>query len=317
MRIRFGYVSQALSLWDSSASRTMTYTSWGKLDEKERKEKLLRITKINFENTKRMIYFNIAHGIPLYRMSSSVVPLATHPEAGWDFVKPYKKLLKEIGTLVKKHGIRTSLHPNQYTLFTSDRKHVTENAVKDMQYHYDIFKAMGLEDEAVINIHVGGAYGDKETALKRFDQNFPLIPEEIRKITTLENDDKTYTTEETLRVCQKHNVKMVFDYHHHLANLSETPIEKLLPEIYKTWSNSKLVPKLHMSSPKSEKMYRAHSDYIDIEYFEPLLKLLKELGEDVDIMIEAKAKDKAVLKLMDELEKKRGIKRVAGGVIEL
>jgi UV DNA damage endonuclease len=317
MRIRFGYVSQALSLWNSSASRTMTYTNWAKQDEKERKEKLLKITKNNFEKTKRMVHFNIAHGIPLYRMSSSVVPLATHPEAGWDFVNPYKQLLQEIGTLVKKHGIRTSLHPNQYTLFTSDRKHVTENAIKDMQYHYDIFKAMGLENEAVINIHVGGAYGDKEKAIKRFDKNFPLIPEEVRKITTLENDDKTYTTEETLQVCQKHGVKMVFDYHHHLANLGDKPLEELLPLVFDTWSQSHLPPKLHMSSPKSEKMYRAHSDYIDLEYFEPLLKLLKELGKDVDIMIEAKAKDKAVLALMDQLEKKRGIKRIDGGVIEI
>jgi UV DNA damage endonuclease len=317
MRIRFGYVSQALSLWDSSASKTMTFASWSKLESEERTEKLLRITKINFENTKRMIHYNIAHGIPLYRMSSSVVPLATHPEAGWDFTTPYKALLKEIGALIKTHNIRTSLHPNQFTLFTSERKSVTDNAIKDLQYHYDIFKAMGIEDDAVINIHVGGAYGDKEKALKRFDKNFKRIPKEIRKVVTLENDDKTYTTEETLQVCQKHKVKMVFDYHHHLANLSDTPLEQLLPEIYETWSQSHLIPKLHMSSPKSEKMYRAHSDYIDIEYFEPLLKVLKEIGKDVDIMIEAKAKDKAVLKLMDELEKKRGIKRVAGGIIEI
>jgi UV DNA damage endonuclease len=317
MRIRFGYVSQALSLWDSSASKTMTFASWSKLEREERIEKLLRITKTNFENTKRMVHYNIAHGIPLYRMSSSVVPLATHPEAGWDFTTPYKTLLQEIGVLIKTHNIRTSLHPNQFTLFTSDRKSVTDNAIKDLQYHYDIFKAMGIEDDAVINIHVGGAYGDKEKALKRFDKNFRRIPKEIRKVVTLENDDKTYTTEETLRVCQKHKVKMVFDYHHHLANLCETPLEQLLPEIYETWSQSHLLPKLHMSSPKSEKMYRAHSDYIDIEYFEPLLKVLKEIGKDVDIMIEAKAKDKAVLKLMDELEKKRGIKRVAGGIIEI
>jgi UV DNA damage endonuclease len=317
VRIRFGYVSQAISLWDASASKTMTYTSWSKLPVDERTEKLLKITKTNFINTKRMIHYNIAHGIPLYRMSSSVVPLSTHPEAGWNFVLPYKSLLKEIGDLVKANNIRTSLHPNQYTLFTSERNQVTENAVKDMQYHYDIFKAMGLEKDTVINIHVGGAYGDKETALQRFDKNFPKIPDEIREITTLENDDKTYTTEETLKVCQKHGVKMVFDYHHHMANPCETPLIELLPNIYDTWRHSKYVPKLHLSSPKSEKMYRAHSDYVDIEYFEPLLKLLKELGQDVDIMIEAKAKDKAVLKLMDELEKKRGIKRVAGGVIEL
>jgi UV DNA damage endonuclease len=317
MRIRFGYVSQALSLWDSSASKTMTFARWSKLPEEERKEKLLQITKINFTNTKRMIHYNIAHGIPLYRMSSSVVPLATHPEAGWDFITPYRPLLEEIGTLVKKNNIRTSLHPNQFTLFTSDRDKVTDNAVKDLQYHYDIFKAMKLEENAVINIHVGGAYGDKEKAIKRFDENFLKIPKEIVKVITLENDDKTYTTEETLRVCQKQGVKMVFDYHHHMANPCETPLEKLLPEIYETWSSSPYVPKLHMSSPRSEKMYRAHSEYVDLEYFEPLLKVLKELGQDVDIMIEAKGKDKAVLKLMDQLEKKRGIKRIAGGIIEL
>ncbi|APH03342.1 UV DNA damage repair endonuclease UvsE [Bacillus weihaiensis] len=317
MIIRFGYVSHALSLWDCSPAKTLTFTRWQKLDKEERKAQLLHVTRQNLEHTLRMIHYNIAHEIYLYRFSSSIVPLATHPEVMWDYRTPFKELFTEIGQLVKKHKLRTSFHPNQFTLFTSDKKHITENAVGDMNYHFDMLDAMGLSDEGIINIHVGGAYGNKQKATERFHENIKKLPSRIKKRMTLENDDKTYTTTETLAVCEKENITLLFDYHHYMANHEEDEkIEELLPKVFKTWDWVNLRPKIHVSSPKSEKEFRSHADNVDVQFLMPLLTYLKELNMDIDFMIEAKQKDRAALKLCEDIAKIRGVKRTGGATIE-
>ncbi|MDL4840374.1 UV DNA damage repair endonuclease UvsE [Aquibacillus rhizosphaerae] len=317
MILRFGYVSTALSLWEVSPSRTITFTNWKKKDKDNRKEKLYHATEQNLKNTIRMLHFNIAHGIDVYRMSSSLVPLATHPEVKWDYLTPFDHLFKEIGALVHKYKLRVSFHPNQFTLFTSSKNHVTENAIIDMTYHYEMLEAMGLHKDASINIHVGGAYGNKQAAIAKFNENFMKLGKDIRMQTTLENDDKTYTAEETLRVCEAHGVPFVFDYHHHWVNLSEKPFEDLLPRIFATWEGTGRLPKFHLSSPRSEKMIRAHAYHVDMDFAMPFIKALKDYGKSADIMIEAKAKDKAALKLVENLAKIRKFKRINGGAIEV
>jgi len=317
MQLRFGYVSMALSLWEASPSHALTYTNWKKLNEADRLEKLHSVTEQNLRNTIRILHYNIAHEIEVYRMSSSLIPLAAHPDVEWDFISPFKEYFIEIGRLVKKHGMRVSFHPGQFTLFTSSQKHVTENAIVDMTYHYNMLEAMGLHRDSTINIHIGGAYGNKEAALQRFDDNFPKLHQDIRMRTTLENDDRTYTAEETLKMCERQGTPFVFDYHHHWANSGDTEFEELLPRIFATWERTGMVPKFHLSSPKSDKMIRAHADYVDPDFAMPFIKALKAYGHSSDIMIEAKAKDKAAIKIVEDLAKVRGFKRIKGGTIEM
>ena len=221
MKIRFGYVANALGLWDASPSKTLTFTRYSMLPTNERMEKLKFVTAQNLQHTKRILYYNIAHEIELYRFSSSLVPLATHPEVMWDFLTPFKKEWEEIGDLIQRFKLRVSFHPNQFTLFTSEREEVTANAVKDMEYHFRMLKAMNALDTGLINIHIGGAYGDKNNSLNRFHQNLKKLPTEIKKQMTLENDDKTYDIRETLITCEKENIPMVLDYHHYMANNGE------------------------------------------------------------------------------------------------
>ncbi|MFL6558795.1 MAG: UV DNA damage repair endonuclease UvsE [Bacillus sp. (in: firmicutes)] len=317
MKIRFGYVSHAISLWDASPAKALTFTRYQQLSPQERADKLLHVTKQNLDHTLRMLYYNLGHEIELYRLSSSIVPLATHPEVRWDFKTPFQKEWQEIGELVKKKQLRVSFHPNQFTLFTSPQTKITENAVIDMSYHYQMFEAMGLEQQGLINIHIGGAYGDKQKTLPRFHQNLTLLPAPIKRVMTLENDDKTYNAEETLAACEIETIPFVFDYHHHMANLSETALEDLLPRIFQTWEHAPHIPKVHISSPKNEKEFRSHADFVDPDFIMPFLKLLRELGEDIDFMIEAKAKDQAALKLIEDLSRIRGFKRISGGAIEI
>ncbi|MBT2689271.1 UV DNA damage repair endonuclease UvsE [Bacillus sp. ISL-47] len=316
MKIRLGYVSHAISLWEASPARTLTFTRYQQMPSEERLEKLKTVTAQNLQNTLRMLHYNIAHEIQLYRLSSSIVPLATHPEVLWDFVTPFKEKWLELGEVIKKHKLRVSFHPNQFTLFTSPREEVTKNAVKDMEYHYRMFEAMGVEKESIINIHIGGAYGDKLATIDRFHENLKMLPSHIKVAMTLENDDKTYNTDETLLACQQEHIPLMFDYHHHMANPGDQPLEELLPEIFQTWEKTSLKPKIHISSPKSEKAFRSHADYVDLDFIRPLLDLLRTFDRDIDFMIEAKAKDKAALKLTEEISSIRGVKRIGGAEIE-
>src|SRR3954471_16225504 len=296
MKIRFGYVSQSMSLWDASPSKTITYTRYEQLSPSDRKEKLLTITAANLAHTGRMLHYNIGHQIELYRFSSSLVPLATHPEVRWDFLSPFRDQWREMGELIKKHRLRVSFHPNQFTLFTSPREEVTKNAVIDMEYHFQMLEAMGLEKESLINLHIGGAYGDKESSLERFRVNLKTLPTRIKAVMTLENDDKTYTADETLTICQGEGIPLVFDYHHHLANTGDASLDILLPAIFKTWETRDVIPKIHISAPKSSSAFRSHADFVDLEFIKPLLDMLRSLNQDVDFMIEAKQKDHALLK---------------------
>lgn len=317
MKIRFGYVSHAISLWDASPAKTVTYTRYCQLGKEKGGEKLLEATAENLKHTRRMLYYNLAHEIELYRFSSSLVPLATHPEIRWDFLTPFRSEWREIGELVRKNGLRVSFHPNQFTLFTSPKKSITENATIDMDYHYRMLAAMGVKDSGLINIHIGGAYGNKGDALARFYENLEVLPAAIKNIMTLENDDKTYNAAETLAACEQIGVPFVFDYHHHLANPGTAPLEELFPRLLHTWSGKGMPPKIHLSSPKSAQKFRSHADFVNAEFVMPCLRILQKLGRDVDIMIEAKAKDQALLRLVEELSKLRGIKRLRGGVLEM
>ncbi|KGP92485.1 UV damage repair endonuclease UvdE [Pontibacillus chungwhensis BH030062] len=316
MRIRFGFVSHTLSLWEAVPAKTLTFKRYSAMTEDERKDKLLEVTAKNLYHTKRALWFSRAAEIPLYRFSSSIVPLATHPEVAWDFVTPFKKDWKEIGDLVRAGGQRISFHPNQFTVFTSDKPHITENAVTDMVYHYKMLEAMGLEKEGFINIHIGGAYGDKTSALDRFHKNIYQMPDEVRKRMTIENDDKTYTTSETLEAAEQAGLPVMFDYHHEMANPGTEDYESLLPRLFQTWSGTGYPPKVHISSPKSTEKYRAHADFVDPEYALPFLKACKKETDVLDVMIEAKEKDRALLQIVEDLSAIRGVKRVRGGEIE-
>src|SRR5690606_17396110 len=316
MRIRFGYVANALGLWDASPSKSLTFARYSALPKEERMDKLKLVTAQNLLHTKRILHYNIAHEIELYRLSSSLVPLATHPEVMWDFISPFKKEWQELGEMIKKHHLRVSFHPNQFTLFTSPREEVTINAVKDMEYHYNMLAAMDVLDAGLINIHIGGAYGDKEDSLKRFHHNLKSLPTEIKQKMTLENDDKTYDVRETLETCEQENIPMILDYHHYMANKGELDLRDYVERIFNTWETFNMIPKVHISSPKSEQAYRSHADFVSLDFVLPFLKMAKELNRDFDIMIEAKQKNIAMHQLIEDISSIRGVKRITSSSIQ-
>ena len=151
-------------------------------------------------------------------------------------------------------------------------------------------------------IHVGGATNGKKAGLERFITNFNTFPIEVKSKIIIENDDKTYTAQETLNLCNELNLPMVLDVHHHNCNNNGENIYELIPKIFLTWKNEKLPPKLHFSSPRNGEKDRKHSDFINPKDFVYFLENIKPFNTDIDIMLECKEKDLALFKLTTDLK---------------
>jgi UV DNA damage endonuclease len=332
MIVRFGFVAMSMLLENASPSRTMTFASFSKLDDREAAlRKLERTAEENLKNTMRLLRHCYAHDIKVYRFSSKLIPLATHEALkGWNPWVYLRDAFADIGQFVKEKQMRVSFHPDHFCVFSTPRIEVLAKSKDDLANHLHMLNAMGLDESAKCNIHIGGAYGDKPASVERFIKQFSELDETFQHRVTLENDDKTFTARETLAAAEAVGLPMVLDIHHHAVNDGgETDAAlygELWPRILRTWGlvNSSAImlpPKLHVSSPKSEKDPRSHAEYVEAA---PLFRFLKEISgstDRLDCMLEAKQKDAALFKLMDdfrELEaRNESIRVIDGASIEL
>ncbi|XID90553.1 UV DNA damage repair endonuclease UvsE [Paenibacillaceae bacterium WGS1546] len=335
MIVRFGFVAMSVELENASPSKTMTMTNFAKLADREAAlRRLERIAEQNLGNTLRILKHARHIGTRVYRMTSKIIPLATHAELrDWN---PYPVLaasFAEVGAFVRKHGFRVSFHPDHFTVLNSPREEVYRQAVRDLDYHVRMFEAMGLDGRALNNIHVGGSYGDKAAAGRRFIERFARIDGRLAARLTLENDDKTFTAAETLAIAEEAGVPMVLDVHHHAVNHGGDRAEAMWPRIARTWEKLAwnvahagdpelvLPPKIHASSPKSASDPRGHADYVELAPLLDFLIAIAGITPAVDVMIEAKRKDEALQKLMRdfrELEAAGGpVRIVDGGCVEI
>lgn len=320
MRIRLGYVAMTLNLEKCSPSGTVTVTAFNKLPDKDAQlYRLRKIAKENLANTLRILKYNKALNISVYRFTSKLIPLATHPlTSEWDYIADFSEEFRQIGDFVKENHFRVSAHPDHYTLLNSPSAQVTDASLRDLDYHVKLFEAMGLEDYRYkLVLHVGGIYKDKKTSLERFKESFIKLPDRIKKRIILENDDKSYTASDVLGICREMDIPMVIDIHHHKCVNNGESLEDLLPEVFDTWNREHFKPKIHFSSPKSLKDFRSHADFIDTADFMEFLKDAVNVGRDFDAMLEAKSKDSALLKLSEDLKMSSGIRMINEGEFEI
>lgn len=320
MIVRFGYVAMSVLLEAASPSKTVTVKSFGALAEKNMELAVNRVRKAaveNLRNTLRLLRHNEAHGIKMYRFSSKLIPMATHHFlSSWDYTEELRGEFIQIGEYVRRHSMRVSFHPDHFTLLNSPREEVFDAALQDLWYHHRMLEAMGLYHSAKLVIHVGGAYGNKTEAAARFVSNWDRIPDQIRARLIVENDDKTYSAEDVLALCEIVKTPMVLDLHHHFCNPGAVSLETLMPRIFDTWQESGLSPKVHVSSPKSEADFRSHHDCVNPEDVYSSLASFAVYVPEIWVMVEAKRKDQAMMRLVDELARYPGVTRVAPAALE-
>lgn len=317
--IRLGYVAMSVHLQNCSPSQTMTYAQFQKIADREAAiRRLERISKSNLENCLRLLKHNVGHDISFFRFSSKLIPLANHDElSDWKYMRPLKESLTEIGEWVHKHNMRVDFHPDHFVILNSPDSEILNASIKTLSMHEALLKGMNIDREHRCVLHVGGGYNDKEKALEQFIHNWSFIPQSLQKMMMLENDDVTFTLHETLYLCEKLGIPLVFDYHHHLAHNTGEGWESEWNRIVDTWSYSPLPLKMHISSPRDEKDFRAHADYIDSKQFLEFLHTVKGSIDHIDCMIEAKKKDDALFRLMENLLKEPGIEKINDSTFEI
>jgi UV DNA damage endonuclease len=239
-------------------------------------------------------------GFGSFRVSSPLLPLYTHPEVGYRLeelpdAREITATLRSVKALKEKYQLRLSFHPDQFTLLSSPRPEVTAASLKDLDYQVMLAELIGAD---VINIHGGGVYGDKQNALSRLVKEISALPEPIRSRLTLENDDRSYTVEDLLPVCELLNIPLVYDVHHHRCNPDALTVAEATDACLQSWQRLGREPYFHISSPKHGWNGKSgpHADFIDIADFPA-----EWHGLDATIDVEAKAKELALLKLKKEL----------------
>ena len=252
---------------------------------------------LNAADLGRILKWNVQNNIKCFRLSSEFFPWAS--EYKFEDLPQYlriKTLLAGAGHYAKSNGLRLTSHPGPFNVLVSPHKHVVDNTITDLRIHGEIFDMLGLERSPYnkINIHCNGVYGDKQSAMDRFCKNFELLPESVRTRLTVENDDKAsmYSVKDLMYIHERIGIPIVFDYHHHKFCTGDLSEQEALELALSTWPKD-ITPIVHYSESKmlhegNEKLKpQAHSDYIN--------DLPDTYGNNVDIMVEAKAKELSIL----------------------
>ena len=261
-------------------------------------------SELGLQNCKdlfEIVKWNNENGFPFFRITSNLFPWCS--EYNLKDMPDYEEIrdvLNKVGKYIADNNMRITSHPGPFNVLTSPHPHVVDNCINDLSTHGEVFDMMGLSRTPYnkINIHIGGAYGDKESAMKRFCENFKRLPKSVRSRLTVENDDKAtmYSVKDLYYGVYQHiGIPIVFDYHHHKFCTGDMTEQKALEMAIETWGNIK--PVVHYSeSRRDEKKdetirVQAHSDYI--------YDKIETYGHEIDIMVEAKAKELAVVRYIE------------------
>ncbi|MEN2466897.1 UV DNA damage repair endonuclease UvsE [Ornithinibacillus sp. JPR2-1] len=315
--VRLGYVAMSMELKNASPSQTMTFTQFQKIADREAAiRKLERIARSNLTNYIAITKTYCCIRNPLLPINFKTDSTSISSGAfGLGFYHANKRFIK--GTYIQEHQLRVDFHPDHFVLLNTPNKDVFHQSILTLKMHYLILKEMKIDPTHRCVIHVGGKYMDKEKSLEQFIETWMDVPTGIQKLIMLENDDTSFTLEDTLYLCQKLNIPLVFDYHHHLALHQDSNWQRQWDSIVQSWEHSPLPIKMHISSPKSEKSFRHHADYIDSKLFFDFLHEIRGSIPQIDCMIEAKQKDKALFKLMEEIKNRDDVEVVDGSSFNL
>ncbi|WP_332689968.1 UV DNA damage repair endonuclease UvsE [Halalkalibacter lacteus] len=309
LSIRLGYVAMSMLLSNASPSKNVTVKQFEQIADREAGiRKLERVAIANLENCLRILKHNQAHDITFFRLSSRIVPLANHPlTEGWKYEGTLAPMLKQLGKFINKEDMRVDFHPDHFVILNNSSKEILQQSLRTLLMHYKLLKGMGLSHVHRCVLHVGGKKEGREEGLEQFINNFAKIPSTIQEMIILENDDVNYPIEDVLYLGEKLHIPVVFDLHHYDVLHESTDLLSLWKRVVNTWKDSSLPMKIHISSPKESMNDRRHHDFIDSKRFYDFMKKVVGTVEHLDVMIEAKQKDVALLKLTEELTNLHGM----------
>lgn len=259
---------------------------------------LLETCRTNIAHLKNLLTYTKELGLKLFRISSDLIPFGSSEANTLPWWEIFGDELAAIGQLATENGIRLTMHPGQYTVINSPRKEVVTNAIADLVYHTRVLTSLALGTEAKIVLHIGGAYGEKGEATKRFIATYRSLPQEVKERLIIENDDKLYTISEVLAIAEEAGCPAVFDNLHHKLNPSAEALteSEWIGACAPTWKAGDGKQKIHYSQQDLTKRPGSHSPSIALDEFLMFYEALSD--KNIDIMLEVKDKNISALKCM-------------------
>ncbi len=293
MKIGYPCINHSIGKKTVSTFRLSSYTE----------ERFIQCVNYNLATLVEILKFNIANNLMFFRISSDMIPFASHPICKFDWKEHFKPDLIKIGQLINHHNIRISMHPDQFVLINSKSQEIVNNSIKELEYHTDLLDLMTLDYSAKVQIHIGGVYGDKEKSKKQFISNYrTLLSANIKKRLVIENDDHLYNLKDCIEIHEYIGIPILFDVFHHICFDNNLPLHIALQISNNTWNHSKDgIMMIDYSNQELNQRKGKHSHTLDIKQFEKFILSVSNL--DFDIILEIKDKEKSAIKAIEIINK--------------
>jgi UV DNA damage endonuclease len=297
MKIGYPCINYSIGKKTVSTFRLSSYTE----------EKFIQSVNYNLATLVEILKFNIANNLMFFRISSDVIPFASHPICKFDWKDYFKSDLIKIGQLIKHNNIRISMHPDQFVIINAKSQDIVNNSIRELEYHIDLLDLMELDYSSKVQIHIGGVYGDKEKSKKQFISNYKtLLSENIKNRLVIENDDHLYHLKDCIEIHEYTGIPILFDVFHHLCFDTDLPLNIALQISSNTWNRNKDgIMMIDYSNQELNQRKGKHSHTLDIKQFEKFIISVSNL--DLDIMLEIKDKEKSAKKAIEVINKINGI----------
>lgn len=296
MKIGYPCINRSLDCKGNKTFRLKSYSE----------ERLIETVEKNLDCLQRMLEYNIENDLYFFRITSDLIPFASHEVNEYDWCSHFKEEFKKIGDMIQKNDIRINMHPDQFIVLNSKKEDVYQNSVDELIYHAQVLDSLGLDQSAKIQLHVGGVYGEKEKSMERFAERYLELEEKIKNRLVIENDEKSYSLSDCLEIAQKTGIPVVADYLHHKINNRSKGFGDILSDVNDTWSKKDGKMMIDYSDQAPDEKEGKHAETIDKGEFKKFLEKTK--SHDFDLMLEIKDKDKSALKALKIAETIDGIK---------
>ncbi|MDO9323711.1 MAG: UV DNA damage repair endonuclease UvsE [Methanoregula sp.] len=287
MRIGYPCINRSTGCTASHTFRLASYTG----------ERLEETVTENLACLEKILQYNREHGLLFFRITSDLVPFASHPVCTFPWQEHFAGDFRRIGEFIRQHGFRISMHPDQFVLLNAPDEKVFGRSIADLVYQVQVLDLMGLDPTAKVQIHVGGVYGDKSLSLDRFADRYELLEQGIKDRLVIENDERLYSIQDCLTIHERTGIPIIADsFHHSLLNNGERFADLLTP-LRATWKAHDGIPMVDYSSQEPGKRTGAHAEHIVPEEFRQFLDETRKA--DFDIMLEIKDKEKSALSALE------------------
>lgn len=284
MRLGYPCLNRSLNVRTDATFRLASYTP----------ERFRQTVAQNLDGLRQVLAYNRDRDLLFFRISSETIPFASHPICRVDWAQEFGPALRALGQFVRQTGMRISMHPDQFVLINAVNPAIVGKSMADLLWHARLLDAMELGADAKVQIHVGGVYGDKSAALKRFVDRYRRLPDAVRRRLVIENDDRLFDLADCLALHQDTGVPILFDTFHHACLNRGEPLPEAIQQAARTWSAADGPLMVDYSSQKKGARLGAHTDSIDEEDFARFLRAAADT--DLDVMLEIKDKEASALK---------------------